>query len=35
MTTTDMAMFSIFIVALIAMRMIWLETIKDNENDHK
>ena len=30
-----MAMFSIFIVAIITMRMIWLETIKDNENEHK
>lgn len=35
MTTTDMAMFSIFIVVLIAMRMIWVATIKDNENEHK
>jgi len=35
MTTTDMAMFSIFILGMIVMRMIWLETIKDNENEHK
>ena len=35
MTTTDIAMFSIFIVGLVAMRFIWLATIKDNDNEHK
>lgn len=35
MTTTDIAMFGIFIVGLVAMRLIWLATIKDNDNEHK
>ena len=35
MTTTDIAMFGIFIVGLVAMRFIWLAAIKDNDNEHK
>ena len=35
MTTTDIAMFGIFIVGLVAMRFIWLDIFQDNDNEHK
>ena len=35
MTLIEMAMYGMFIAALYLMRLIWITTIKDNENEHK
>ena len=35
MTLIDALMYGLFALALYVMRMVWVITVKDNDNEHK